>query len=70
MKHQWIVYDERAHAMGDTDRASVLVCEDSEAQALAWKGRGYVWRYDVDADGKTLVNETFVGPTRYQERHP
>ena len=69
-EQQWIVYDERANSVDGTDEAAVLVCESTERQALAWTGRGYVWKYDVDTDGKTLINETFVGPTNELRKNP
>jgi hypothetical protein len=63
MRQVWLVYDQRANALADTDDANVLVTEDTEAKALAWDGPGHVWRYDV-VNGNELVNETYVGPTR------
>lgn len=59
----WIVYDERA-AGGNPDDAAVFESCHSEREALRADFAGYVFRYDIDTDGKTLINETMVGPTR------
>lgn len=67
-KHLFIVYDERAHAGAETDDCAVLVTEFSERTAKRFGARGYVWRYDIDTDGKTLINETYIGPTFQMER--
>jgi len=70
MEKQCIVYDERATPLEGTDDANVIVCEGTEKKAMSWPGRGYVWKYDVDSDGKTLINEEYVGPTKMLERNP
>jgi len=69
MEKQWLVYDERANPLDkNTDDANVLVCESTEVKALKFPARGYVWKYDVAEDGKTLINEEYVGPTRQLEK--
>lgn len=60
----FVVYDGRATPDSNTDDAAILVTEYSESQALQWPRGGHVWRYDVEALGNRLINETYIGPTR------
>lgn len=63
MAKMFILYDERARMTLDTDEASVLVTAASEREAKKYKGdfpSDSIWvEYDVDKDGKTLLNENF-----------
>jgi len=62
-EHLWVLYDERA-ASGDTDDATVLCCANSLAEARRDKRQMFptavIYEYDVDTDGKTLINERVV----------
>ena len=55
----FILYDGRAKG-GDTNRASVLIVANSEAEArydaAGYKGHDAVW-FEYDIKGKTLINE-------------
>lgn len=62
MRHLWVVYDERA-ALGDTDDATVYESANTERSAMTAPFEGIVYRYDVDTDGKSLINETLIGST-------
>ena len=58
-KHIWIIYDERAHAMG-TDEAAVLATCESEDEARGYVKhdwpRAAVYVYDFNDHGEA-VNE-------------
>ena len=69
MPCMWIVYDGRAE-FGDTDDASVMeACGNGwqDLRQALWSWREYdavLAEYDIDSDGKTLINERIIGHMR------
>jgi hypothetical protein len=64
---QWILYDGRADALGDTFEASVLESfasrRDLKANLYSWRGHdGVLFEYDVN--GNELLNERRIGHLR------
>lgn len=65
----WIIYDSRAHVMDPDDASVYEAFAEEEGDTLEsviktrekdWPG-GAIYSYDIDKDGKTLINQTHEG---------